>query len=209
MTTAITLTTPTPVATTDLQYSADLLQTLPCGLFRAPLYRAAELLPELADLYETAPVEIPQDFEIDVKIHMLMRGQYPCIPNWHCDNVPRIEGRLRYDLAEPDPGMFVWISGPPQTQFLARELELDDAPGTHGDLADMLENRYPDAPRMTIGPNTWYRFDRLTPHRGRQVQESCWRIFARLTPKSITPQRPVLSQIRRHAQVYLPSNFHW
>lgn len=200
----IELSTFSVVSTTDLRFPPEFLQTLPCGLHRAPLDRAAELLPELVSLYDSAPVDDPSEYEIDVKIHMLMPREYPCIPNWHCDNVPRDGGKLRYDLAEPEPSMLVWISGDPQTEFLADGLSVS-TPADHGALGSLVSG----LDTKLIPPQTWCRFDRLTPHRGRQADRNCWRVFARITPKSIAPARPVISQVRRHAQVYLPSDFHW
>ena len=49
-----------------------------------------------------------------------------------------------------------------------------------------------------------------TPHRGTQATENVWRVFVRLTHKSITPVSPVTNYIRRHCQVYLdPTTFSW
>lgn len=204
----IQLTAPTAVRTTDLQYDATLLQTLPCGLFRAPLDEAQNLLPELRALYNTAPVPFEDwaKWELDIKIHMLMPGQYPCIPNWHCDNVPRIDGKLCYDKADPDVPMYIWISSGPETEFLQRPHECF-TPTDHGQLRELIG--WMGTPRFRLQPQTWYRFDQLSPHRGHAATENCWRIFARLTPREIAPGRPVISKIRRHAQVYLPSDFHW
>jgi hypothetical protein len=75
---------------TELNDSESLLQRRPCGLHRAKLTEASELIPELSDLFDSVPVGDPENWEIDIKLHMLTKGQFPCIPNWHCDNVPQM-----------------------------------------------------------------------------------------------------------------------
>ena len=54
--------------------------------------------------------------------------------------------------------------------------------------------------------NRWYRMTQLSPHQGRASEKHCWRIFARITHKSIAPANPTSKVIRRHAQVYLDSS---
>lgn len=199
------------------------LSSLPCGLFRASLAEAYELLPELAALYDSIPKELnKEDYEIDIKIHMLMKGQWPCIPNWHCDNVPRDENGITsyvkaVEMAATAPKMLLWVSGTPCTQFLSRSVQIPNIPQSHAHVAQAIkllvaaEDQHEDKPLLTcIEPQQWITFDALTPHRGMQAQQSEWRIFARLTHKSILPTRPKVSVIRRHCQVYLDSNeFTW
>lgn len=48
------------------------------------------------------------------------------------------------------------------------------------------------------------------PHRGMKSEKNQWRIFARLTHKSILPTRQQTSILRKHSQVYLDaSEFSW
>jgi hypothetical protein len=65
-----------------------------CGVHQAPAAVVAELMPDLQPLLETFPDDLSK-FTFDVKVHMLMPGQYPCIPNWHTDFVPRVNGIRR------------------------------------------------------------------------------------------------------------------
>jgi hypothetical protein len=186
------------------------LSLLPCGLFRCPLDEAPKYLPELAELFESVPVDNPSDWEIDVKIHMLMKDQYPCIPNWHCDNVPRdSDGKLRYDLVDLSaPKMLLWVSDEPTTEFLSSGTNFGRPIKSHDDLA-MLINTY-ECDRVKIPSQTWIEMDQLTPHRGTKSLNHTWRIFVRVTHKSLAPQRPVDSIIRRHCQVYLDAaTFSW
>lgn len=151
-----------------------------CGVHQAPIGALRELMPDLAEVLDTFPDD-PRDFTWDVKVHMLMPRQYPCIPNWHCDNVPRINGIQRFDRTEPSAPMYVWISGPPLTQF------------KHGYLL----------------PQRWHRFSQLDEHRGTAAGEFCWRGFIRATHHHI--QEPKESgHLRRHCQVYLDAEtYQW
>jgi hypothetical protein len=211
---------------TSITFDDAVLATGHCGLFRAPLHLAPGIMPSMAELIDTAPISHidRDDWELDVKVHMLMKDQYPCIPNWHCDNVPRTAGGTRYDLigdhsgerdysATPSFPMYVWVSDEPTTEFLDGDVPVATAPKSHQDVAQVMkamEDEFAHEAFRCLQANAWYAMDQRTPHRGRKSQDSRWRVFARLTHKSIAPERPVLSVIRRHAQVYLePDHFTW
>ncbi len=207
------LNTPRLVSETAISFDPKVLEVGHCGLFRAPLHLAAQLMPEMADLIASIPVENPEDYELDVKVHMLMAGQYPCIPNWHTDMVQRDDTGLRFDLIDYDtPPMLLWISDGPATEFLARPLVMPRTPSSHREIARFLLDMDGVGSLMTrfIQPNTWNAMWQHTPHRGAVSQKSGWRVFARVTHRSIAPARPVNSVIRRHAQVYLDAaGFTW
>lgn len=181
------------------------LQSNFCGLHRATWEEAKELRPDLVPVLESSGVDLSL-YDIDVKVHMLMKGQYPCIPNWHLDNVPRKDGTLQYDQIG-DEEMLLWISEGPCTQFLKNEFEVHGITN-HGDMAEAI-NRMDDSNFQYIEPERWYSMRQDTPHRGTPAVKNGWRIFIRLTPRSILPARPVLSVTRVHSQVYLPCDFHW
>lgn len=198
------------VKRTNVDLPQSLLMSLSCGLFRCPLPLAYKLMPELSALYDTAPVTNPEEWELDLKIHMLMKDQYPCIPNWHCDNVPRgADGKVNYSLTSSAvPPMYLWISEGPETEFLAQPFHALGEPAGHRELAEHI--RKSGLATKSIEPQTWIAMDQRTPHRGTQAQKDGWRVFARLTHKSITPDRPVLSYDRKHCQVYLDATaFEW
>lgn len=194
---------------TNLFYSPEKLQQLPCGLFRCPLDQAYRLMPELSELYDSAPVFDFTQWELDIKIHMLMKDQYPAIPNWHCDNVPRTDGITQYGAIDNSlPPMLLWVSGGPRTEFLTHDECIPEIPTCHSGLAGMIKAR--NFSTTLIPSNTWVSMDQRTPHRGTKSEGFNWRIFARLTHRSIAPARPVLSHMRRHSQVYLnPETFSW
>lgn len=52
------------------------------------------------------------------KTYELMPGEWPCIPNWHCDFVPRDLNLKRLpEKVTPGVKMYFWISGAPFTEF--------------------------------------------------------------------------------------------
>lgn len=154
-----------------------------CGVHQADFLEMLELMPDLKDILRTFP-ENPFDFVWDVKVHMLMPNQYPCIPNWHFDNIPRVNNKQDFDKVQPEAPMYLWISGEPLTEF--RETG-------------------------KIKAGEWYRFTQKDEHRGTMSKDFTWRGFIRATHKSISPQRPRGSNpLRRHCQVYLDANnFSW
>lgn len=195
------------------------------GLFRASFKEAMEIMPALSELFKSIPVDNIDDYEIDIKVHMLMKNQYPCIPNWHCDNVPRDfkTGHTDYPAAEQtilqniDKPMFLWVSGTPCTEFLSRDIITHENITGHDSVASVMRDLMAadsvcdDKPVVErIKPQQWYQMNRLTPHRGTISESNQWRIFCRVTHKSCLPARNVESVVRRHSQVYLDSNlFTW
>jgi hypothetical protein len=179
-----------------------------CGLFRCPLEEASTKMPEFAELFDSAPVADKSDWEVDLKIHMLMPDQFPCLPNWHCDNVPRYDGMTDYSKCdETVPRMLLWVSGAPYTEFLKEPL-VTNTPMSHADLAETIQAG--NLETVKIKGQCWVSMDQMTPHRGTIATEGTWRVFVRLTHKSIAPVRPVNNVIRRHCQVYLnPNSFSW
>lgn len=152
-----------------------------CGVHQAPFLVVRDLMPDVLPILETCP-DNPYDFTWDVKVHMLMPRQYPCIPGWHVDNVPRAEdGRQLYDKVRLDLPMWMWVSGGPLTQF---------------------RTGY-------VLPEKWVRFTQADEHRGAMATEFCWRGFVRGTHKDIMPPKSG-NHLRRHCQVYVgEKNYQW
>ena len=203
---------------TSFRYNEETLSALPCGLFRSTASEGAELIPELAGLLNSCPVKDLDAYEFDVKIHMLMPGQYPCVPNWHCDNVPRdVNRKLAYNEAKlrEEPPMLLWVSNGPHTEFLARPAYMARAPKDHGEVADFvnsLKESVGDDIAVTrfLPAQQWVSFSSTAPHRGRASDQHQWRVFVRATHKSVLPVRPKVHLLRRHCQVYLDSaKFSW
>lgn len=155
-----------------------------CGVHQASFAQLCELMPDTVSMILSTFPEDPDDFTWDIKVHMLMPGQFPCIPNWHYDNVPRINNVQDFDKVKLDKPMYLWISGEPLTEF--RE-------------------------GGKISPEAWVKFTQKDEHRGTQSKDFTWRGFIRATHKDIMPANKAgTNPLRRHSQVYLDSsNFAW
>jgi hypothetical protein len=151
-----------------------------CGVHSADYSTAIELMPDIKEILDTFP-ENPELFTWDVKVHMLMPNQYPCIPNWHVDNVPRPDGRQDFSLIKPEEYMYLWVSGPPLTEFRTG----------------------------IIKAKTWIKFNQTDEHRGVPSGDFGWRGFIRASPFSISQPKKE-NNLRRHCQVYLDAKeFKW
>lgn len=158
-----------------------------CGIYQGELSDIIKLMPDVLPVIDTFP-DNPNDFIWDIKIHMLMPDQYPCIPNWHYDNIPRDkEGKQDFTKIKPEYPMYVWVSGNPVTIF-------------------KVDNK-----EVSIPIKKWYKFNQKDYHTGTVSKEFCWRCFIRATHKEIAPPRKSdHNPLRRHSQVYLDaSNFTW
>jgi hypothetical protein len=131
----------------------------------------------------------PDDYLVDVKVHMLMPGEYPCLPNWHRDFVPRDEDKkLLLDEITQEDLMYIHVSGEPFTEWKG--------------FRDQFKSD---------GFN-WIAFNQKDIHRGVKSEVHTWRGFMRLIPKwFVHPGTKNMGQIRRHTQVYIdnPENFKW
>jgi hypothetical protein len=151
-----------------------------CGVHQSSVTTLLALMPDLKPVIDTFP-DNPLDFTWDVKVHMLMPRQYPCIPNWHVDNVPRKGGVQQFDQVKLDLPMYLWVSNGPLTQF---------------------EHGY-------VLPQVWHKFNQADKHRGTMASEFCWRGFIRATHSEIQPYK-VEGNLRRHCQVYLDAGtYEW
>lgn len=155
-----------------------------CGVHRASWDQLKESMPEVAELINKDFPENSENFTWDVKVHMLMPNQFPCIPNWHFDNIPRVNNAQDWSKVRTDLPMYLWISNEPLTEF--KEYGV-------------------------IQPKTWVRFTQKDEHRGTMSKDFQWRGFIRATHKDILAANESGSDVtRRHSQVYLDSsNFSW
>lgn len=157
-----------------------------CGVHQASYSELIQLMPDLKEILSSFP-DVADDFIWDVKVHMLMPNQYPCIPNWHFDNIPRVNNRQDFDLIKPDAPMYLWVSNAPLTEFRK------------------------EGKSWLIRPQEWVKFTQKDEHRGTMSNDFTWRGFIRATHKSISPQiKSGTDKLRRHSQVYLDAaNFSW
>ena len=140
-----------------------------------------ELLPSLI-----LPIN---EYAVDVKIHMLMPKQWPCIPNWHRDFIPRDKDLKRSAKKITGELMFMWLSSAPLTEY-----------------KDSINKKV-----YLKQPQKWHSFTQHDLHRGTMCEEHIWRCFIRVIPKKfIHPSTINIGQVRRHIQVYCDSRkFNW
>lgn len=170
-----------------------------CGVILCDYEKTKELMPEVIDIIDDLVNSNQLQFDIseyliDVKVHMLMPDQYPCIPDWHCDFVPRNkETKLKEPERITGEKMYLWVSGEPKTEFKEK-------------------------PKVIDTPNTqWVEFTQYDYHRGVVATTRTWRCFIRLVPKCLITDRPTSNKddshrgsLRRHSQVYLDANsYEW
>ncbi len=165
-----------------------------CGVIQGEYTDVLRLMPDLEEILSTFP-ENPEDYIWDVKVHMLMPNQYPCIPNWHRDMVPRDENlkedESRIDTTKP---MYLWLSNGPLTIFRDKE-----------------------GKEMPVEPKTWKRFTQEDWHCGVASDKFIWRGLIRASHKGLSISSTTVNNpfgnkdvLRRHSQVYLDaSNFKW
>jgi len=162
-----------------------------CGLFLATWDQALEKMPDIAPLLkdlEDILQHNKEDYFIDVKVHKLMPGQFPCIPNWHVDFAPRDENgtRIRDVLAKDN--MYLWISGAPLAEFRNKNINME--------------------------AGKWIKFTQKDTHRGTMAEDFTWRGFIRVIPKwfkhADTKTCNNVDVMRIHSQVYLDAEkFKW
>jgi len=163
-----------------------------CGIMLSTLDQARDLMPELNPIIDSIIPHLQynqHEYLIDCKVHMLMPGEYPCIPNWHCDFVPRDQDNRpqRSEIRDTDM-MYIWVSGPPYTEFKTH----------HG--------------KIETDEITWTRFNQRDVHRGTISEIHTWRSFVRLIPRWFRHTSTFnTGQVRRHSQVYIenPDKFTW
>lgn len=155
-----------------------------CGVHRASWEQLCKSMPEVAELIVKDFPEEVANFTWDVKVHMLMPNQYPCIPNWHFDNIPRLNNEQDWNQVQTHLPMYLWLSGEPLTEFR-------------------------DSGK--INACEWVRFTQKDEHRGTMSKDFQWRGFIRATHNGIMPANTSGTDVtRRHSQVYLDAaNFSW
>ena len=153
------------------------------GVMLCSISKTIELMPEVKPMLDSVLPLLqynPEDYLVDVKVHMLMPGQYPCIPNWHRDFVPRdCNLNQQPDQIKEQDHMYIWISGAPFTEYKSYRAKV-----------------------QSQGFN-WTVINQKDFHRGMKSQEHTWRCFIRLIPKWFAHKHATnVGELRRHSQVY-------
>jgi hypothetical protein len=154
----------------------------------------------------------------DSRVHMLMPGWLPAIPGWHHDDVPRGDGshpklsqhgQPNYDA----PGYLsrhtlALIGGEiAPTEFAIGTHRLPKIEPGNGPVYkhwhDAVEKQIEagELARENVPSNVLVNFDWQTMHRAVPAVKRGWRWFGRASWQT---DRPILNEIRKQVQVYLP-----
>lgn len=161
------------------------------GVMLCGFNHAVELMPEIEHILESIIPHLQHSvsfYVVDVKVHMLMPEQYPCIPNWHCDFVPRDKNLVQDRSKITGDEMYVWISGAPFTEYKSFQRKIQTEQGE------------------------WTVINQRDFHRGVKSEIHTWRCFIRIIPLMfIHPTTINQGTLRRHTQVYIdqPEKFKW
>jgi hypothetical protein len=161
-----------------------------CGVMLCTFEETRRLMPEVSPILdELMPLleADPNEYMVDVKVHMLMPGQFPCIPNFHYDFMPRDCDGERLPGKASKKKMYMWLSSAPLTEYKK------------------------GGKTYTKPSQTWHTFTQSDFHRGTQSTEHVWRCFIRVIPTEFIHGHTInAGKIRRHTQVYLDSEtFKW
>lgn len=171
--------------------------------------------------------EVLRHIIIDTKVVMLMEGQYPAIPGWHCDAVKRCSTYAQPDLGAIDDNGLHWVvttsthdEGVSNTEFLETEdgvVCFVDPTRVWGSVNERINetlNLSPEdknsllvtAPKIKkTKDGVIYKFTQRDLHQAARAHNSGWRWFFRASMM----KNPPLNKIRHQVQVYADPNKGW
>jgi hypothetical protein len=155
---------------------------------------------------------------VDSRVHMLMKGWYPCVPGWHHDDVPRLrdDGQPWYpevdgehdQLYRPKHALALVGDDVCRTQFaVGRSTVPAVSEGNvygvwHPIVAEAIaagQLATADAPLGRV-----VEFDDRSWHQGTPATGRGWRWFGRASWDTATVKAPE-NEVRPQVQVYLPT----
>jgi hypothetical protein len=149
------------------------------------------------------------DVVFDSRVHMLMKGWYPCIPGWHHDDVPRSTPNGQPNYIDPeyrsDHVLGLVNAEVAPTEFAEGTIDLEVP-------EDMIYKKWhpqvEEAVRMgnlklhKAKSGTLYAFDYETFHQGTRAVKDGWRWFARVSNNTHRSLH-ITNEIRSQVQVYM------
>jgi len=153
---------------------------------------------------------------IDTKVVMLMKDQYPCIPGWHCDGVPREDKHSQPNMNLLNEDIYHLLctvsdneKGVSNTKFVKTpfSMKLNDNEKVWGQVNKKVEEYIKDGSieTMETKDNMLYLFRRDSIHSGQPAKRNGWRFFFRLSFYHTPPK----NEIRKQVQVYANPNKGW
>lgn len=152
--------------------------------------------------------KLADDLIIDSRVHMLMKGWFPCIPGFHHDDVPRERKDKQPNYINPSykaKHCMALIGDCCPTEFAIGksefpEVELDGKyyKVWHPLVVEKIKNK--ELQSISAPDGKLIYFDWQTWHQGIRAQKDGWRFFIRAT---INTGRKPTNELRRQVQVYL------
>lgn len=175
------------------------------------------------DITRTYIDGLPRDWKLDdpvldSRVHMLMKGWYPCIPGWHHDDVPRSTPTGQPNYIDPEyksEHIMGLVNGSIcPTEFATGRFYMSE-PDINKTIyqvwhKEVLRQLF-DATRFGEGDDLklidaqsgeYIQFDNHTFHSGTKAVENGWRWFIRLS-RNTKRQKFITNEIRHQVQVYL------
>ena len=147
---------------------------------------------------------------IDTKSVLLMKGQYPCIPGWHCDGVIRRNRNSQPDLSTLNEPVMHYIctitaTGHVPTLVVKEPVTLEVDETKVWQSVDREVNQLPLDRTTLLDNGGIYRFNRSTIHKGVSACERTWRYFFRMSYYHM----PCANEERKQVQVYTIPSIGW
>ena len=158
--------------------------------------------------------KLPEDWKnndtiIDSRVHMLMKGWYPCIPGFHHDDVPREreDGQPEYFNPSYRSEHIMALHGgdicPTQFALGESEFECVDLGNIiykewHKEVCDKVNSQ--ELSIIKAPSNIMIHFNDRTWHQGVKATDNGWRWFGRASRN--TGRKPT-NELRKQVQVYL------
>lgn len=153
---------------------------------------------------------------IDSRVHMLMPGQYPAIPGWHCDGIERANYVAQPDMTKLDNGRIHFTyhtsAGPhgferpvSSTCFLTYPCTLEVNPERVWASVSEELSRLPVLGVGNSQDGQLMRFNSMTLHRASPAEARGWRYWFRASQYHTPPK----NQIRKQVQVYTTLHGGW
>ena len=151
------------------------------------------------------------DVVFDSRVHMLMKGWYPCIPGWHHDDVPRTlkNGQPNYDNPEYYSEHILGIvnSFICPTKFAIGEVYMpkiinDDI--VYEKWNEIIDKEIKEGILRVdeVQDRTLTYFNCNTFHTGQKAIDNGWRWFGRIS-RNTNRIKNISNEIRINSQVYL------
>jgi len=144
---------------------------------------------------------------VDTRTHQLNIGQFPAVPGWHCDGVPRnnYHGQPCFDLINPAAfTVCVCLSTEPNgvsnTQFVSDTIKpkLWDKEHVYRDLHEQVRRIAPCV--ATIADGQFVKFTPKSIHRATETHRRGWRWWFRF---SMCYKPPIENALGNQQQIYI------